>query len=132
MALSLAQRGYVLAAVNRLGVVEAFCTGVKAGVDAAILHKVICVSSGQSYALQTYLPNKGFKGDFEPGFTVDLMHKDLSCALALADELKVPCVLGSLTRSLFGLLQGAGLGKKDTTVALAHLEGLVKTTVRLP
>ena len=121
-----------LAAVNILGVVEAFCAGVKAGVDPAILHKVICVSSGQSYALQTYLPNKGFKGDFEPGFTVDLMHKDLSCALALADEVKVPCALGSLTRSLFGLLQGSGLGKKDTTVALAHLEGLVKTTVRLP
>jgi 3-hydroxyisobutyrate dehydrogenase len=121
-----------LAAVNILGVVEAFCVGVKAGVDPAILHKVICVSSGQSYALQTYLPNKGFKGDFEPGFTVDLMHKDLSCALALADEVKVPCAVGSLTRSVFGLLQGAGLGKKDTTVALAHFEGLVKTTVRLP
>lgn len=121
-----------LAAVNILGVVEAFCAGVKAGVDPAILHKVICVSSGQSYALQTYLPNKGFKGDFEPGFTVDLMYKDLSCALALADEVKVPCLLGSLTRSLFGLLQGAGFGKKDTTVALAYLESLTKTTVRLP
>ena len=121
-----------LAAVNMLGVVEAFITGVKAGVDPAILHKVICVSSGQSFALQTYLTNKGFKGDFEPGFTVDLMHKDLSCAMALADELKVPCFLGPLTRSIFGLLQEAGLGKKDTTVSLAHFEGLAKTTVRVP
>jgi 2-hydroxymethylglutarate dehydrogenase len=121
-----------LAAVNILGVVEAFCAGVKAGVDPSILHKVICVSSGQSYALQTYLPNKGFKGDFEPGFTVDLMYKDLSCALALAEEVKVPCMLGSLTRSQFGLLQAAGLGKKDTTVALSHLEALAKTKVRLP
>ncbi len=121
-----------LAAVNMLGVVEAFITGVKAGVDPAILHKVICVSSGQSFALQTYLTNKGFKGDFEPGFTVDLMHKDLSCAMTLADELKVPCFLGPLTRSIFGLLQEAGLGKKDTTVSLAHFEGLAKTTVRVP
>lgn len=121
-----------LAAVNILGVVEAFSAGVKAGVDAATLHKVISVSSGESYALTTYLPNKGFKGDFEPGFTVDLMYKDLSCALAMADEVKVPCALGSLTRTLFGLLQAAGLGKKDTTVALQHFESLVKTTVRLP
>jgi hypothetical protein len=50
----------------------------------------------------------------------------------LADEVKVPCVLGSLTRSLFGVLQGAGFGQKDTTAALAHLEALAKTTVRLP
>jgi 2-hydroxymethylglutarate dehydrogenase len=121
-----------LAAVNMLGIVEAFVTGVKAGVDPAILHKVICVSSGQSYALQTYFPQKAFKGDFEPGFTVDLMHKDLSCAMALADEVKVPCFLGPLTRSLFGLLQEAGLGKKDTSVALGHFEALAKTTVRLP
>jgi 2-hydroxymethylglutarate dehydrogenase len=121
-----------LAAVNMLGVVEAFVTGVKAGVDATTLRKVICVSSGQSYALETYLTNKGLKGDFEPGFTVDLMHKDLSCALALADEVKVPCFLGPVTRSLFGLLQEAGLGKKDTTVSLAHFESLAKTTVRVP
>lgn len=121
-----------LAAVNMLGIVEAFITGVKAGVDPAILHKVICVSSGQSYALDTYFPNKGFKGDFEPGFTVDLMHKDISCAMALADAVKVPTFLGPLTRSLFGLLQEAGLGKKDTTAALAYFEGLAKTTVRVP
>jgi 3-hydroxyisobutyrate dehydrogenase len=121
-----------LAAVNMLGVVEAFVTGVKAGVDPAILHKVICVSSGQSYALDTYFPNKGFKGDFEPGFTVDLMHKDLSCAMALADAVKVPSFLGSLTRSIHGQLQEAGLGKKDTTVSLEYFEGLAKTKVRLP
>jgi hypothetical protein len=30
---------------------------------------------------------------------------------------------------MFGLLQGAGFGKKDTTV---YLECLSKTTVRLP
>ena len=121
-----------LAAVNMLGVVEAFVTGVKAGVDPAILHKVICVSSGQSYALDTYLPNKGFKGDFEPGFTVDLMHKDLSCAMALADEVKVSCFLGPLARTLYGLLRDAGLGKKDTTVSLEYFEALARTTVRIP
>ncbi len=121
-----------LAAVNMLAITEAFCAGVKAGVDPSVLHKVVCVSSGQSFALQNYFPKKAFKGDFEPGFTVDLMYKDLSCALALADEVKVPCLLGSQTRTLFGHLQAAGLGKKDTSVALKYFEELVKTKVRLP
>lgn len=121
-----------MAAINLLGVVEGFLAGVKAGVDPAVLYKVICASSGQSFLLQTYFPKKGFKGDFDPGFTVDLMHKDLVCALAVADDVGVPTLLGSLTRGIFTLLQQAGLGKKDMTAALEHFESLTNARVRLP
>ena len=47
------------------------------------------------------IPQKVLKGDFEPGFTADLMHKDLGLAIQTAHEVGVPLTLGAVVRERY-------------------------------
>ena len=62
----------LLLGVNMAAVAEAMTLGVKAGIDPKVLYDVISVSSGRSYALEAKMPGFVLKGNFEPGFAVDL------------------------------------------------------------
>ena len=75
----------MLAFVNSMAAFEGMLLGVKAGVDPQILHDIVQSSSGASWAMRQF-PHKIFAGDFAPGFTIDLAHKDLRLALELGDE----------------------------------------------
>ena len=86
--------------------------GVKAGVDLKVLTDVISVSSGTNAFIKFSGPAKAFKGDFEPGFTVDLMYKDLGLAMTLAKEQGVPLLMGTLTHQMYFIMKSLGLGEK--------------------
>jgi 3-hydroxyisobutyrate dehydrogenase len=110
---------------------EGMILGIKAGVQPRILFEVMSKSSGQNWALSTYMPNKAFKGHFEPGFMVDLMYKDLGLALNLASELNVPTLLGAECRQVFELARAAGKGRNDFSAILTLLEETVGVKARL-
>lgn len=61
-------------------------------------------------------------GDFEPTFTVRLMHKDNALALALADELAVPMPTGRAAHLLNVMALAAGHGEEDSIAVLKPLE----------
>jgi 4-hydroxybutyrate dehydrogenase/sulfolactaldehyde 3-reductase len=56
---------------------------------------------------------KVFKGDTEPGFTIDLAHKDLSLILDAANNAKVPVATAAAAREAYSAARGAGEGAKD-------------------
>jgi len=80
---------------------EALALGIKAGVPLKVLYDVINESSGQSRSMQVHAAAKPFKGDYEPGFATELMHKDLGLALNLGKEERVPLPLGALSHQVF-------------------------------
>ncbi len=100
---------------------EALVLGVKAGVPAATIADVLKTTVG-GWLWERTIPQKVLKGDFEPGFTADLMHKDLGLAIQTAHELRVPLPIGSAVRERYTEVQGRGLGGKDWTVILRLLE----------
>jgi len=104
--------------------------GVKAGVPLKALYDVINESSGQSRSMQIYAAAKAFKGDYEPGFAAELMHKDLGLALNLGKEERVPLPLGALSHQIFTHLLTLGLGKKDTGVIFKVMEDLLNVKIR--
>jgi 3-hydroxyisobutyrate dehydrogenase len=65
---------------------DALILGVKAGVDLATLTEIIGKSSGATWRMNESFPRYLLKGDFEPGFALDLAVKDLGLAAALAEE----------------------------------------------
>lgn len=108
---------------------EALVYGVKAGASLDSLVEVLKNASGNSWLLDNLFP-RAFEGNFEPGFFVDHMHKDLGLALASGAELRVPLFMTSLSRELFATVQTKGLGKKDALAILHVLEELAGVEVR--
>jgi len=109
---------------------EALAMGVKAGVDFKVLFDVISVSTGQTDFIKAACPAKAFKGDFEPGFMVDLMVKDLGLAMTLAKEQGVPLLMGGLSYQTFSHLKASGLGKKDWSITMKTFEDLLNIKLR--
>ena len=56
---------------------------------------------------------KVFKGDTEPGFSIDLAHKDLTLIVNAANALNVPMPIGAIARESFNAARTQGYGAKD-------------------
>jgi 3-hydroxyisobutyrate dehydrogenase len=120
----------LMAGIFRVASAEALALGVKSGVPLKVLYDVINESSGQSRGMQVSAAAKAFKGDYEPGFAAELMHKDLGLALNLGKEERVPLPLGALSHQIFTHLLTLGLGKKDTGIIFKVLEDLHRIQIR--
>lgn len=106
---------------------EALVLGTKAGLDPAIVLKVI--ASG--YAMKV-LDARGplmLKGDFKPGFKTRLHYKDLSIAMAAAAEYNVPLPVTGLIREMMGAMKALGRGEYDHSGIITILEDLAGTKV---
>ncbi|MBU2534758.1 MAG: 3-hydroxyisobutyrate dehydrogenase [Chloroflexi bacterium] len=118
------------AAIAGIGVFEGFLFGVKLGADPRVLYEVMSASSGNSWVLQTrvpypnVIPQSPANNDFAPGFTADLMAKDLGLILSAAEATKIPLLAGSLTRQLVEAARAAGFGNKDWSVVAKIIQQL--------
>src|SRR6202165_1304592 len=79
----------MMACVNGLAMMEGLALGVKAGLDPMTIYEVVKASSGGSKALER-IPRAMIPRNFEPGFKVSLMNKDLETFNTIAKELHVP------------------------------------------
>jgi 3-hydroxyisobutyrate dehydrogenase-like beta-hydroxyacid dehydrogenase len=63
-------------------------------------------------------------GDFDPTFTLQLMHKDNGLALELADQLRVPMITGRAAQDLNTMGLAAGHGAEDSIAVVKVLESI--------
>ncbi|AFP31533.1 3-hydroxyisobutyrate dehydrogenase [Marinobacter sp. BSs20148] len=109
----------MLLAILMAGTSEALALGVKNGLDPAVLSEIMKQSSGGNWALNVYNPWPGVmeaapaSRNYEGGFLVKLMTKDLGLAFdnAVKNEASIP--MGSLARNLFSLHAGQGNADLD-------------------
>lgn len=102
---------------NVLVAAEAFAVGVAAGVDPKALYDILSVSGGRSHHFTKRFPN-AIKGDFSPGFKMELGEKDLALAVELGRQIKVPTPAASLVRELFAVALAEGFREKDIVALL--------------
>ena len=116
-------------ALNFVGMAEAFVLGAKAGVDPAIILKVL--SGG--YAQTRVMDARGERlihGDFEPGFKSKFHYKDLNIIMDTARSLKVPVPCTAVAHQLFNALLASGCGDLDHSAVIKVIEDLAKIEVR--
>jgi len=113
----------MMSSCNALAMMEGLMVGLKAGLDLATMHAVIKDSSGNSNALPRVERNL-IPRNFEPGFKVQLMNKDLETFHAIAKELHVPVSFANIAQRYQQAALAAGLGEKDTTVVFTLIERL--------
>jgi 3-hydroxyisobutyrate dehydrogenase len=75
--------------------------------------KVVSSGAGGSWALANIGP-KIVADDLDPGFTIDLLCKDLRLVMELAQEAKLPLSGIGLARELFNKAQAEGFGRLGT------------------
>ena len=114
----------LMAAIHILTIGEAFALGKKAGADVRMMYEVIKDSSGYSRMMDLRLPGFLMEGKFEPGFTLDLMKKDVGLATDSAEKLDIPLQLGSLAMKLFQEASDRGRGVADFSASADYLANL--------
>ena len=87
-------------------------------------------TAGRGHMNATY-PNQVLSGNIEPGFMIDLAHKDLGLALETTAALRAPAFLGAAARQAYSIAQSNGQDRKDWTsvyLTLQQLAGMDTST----
>jgi 3-hydroxyisobutyrate dehydrogenase-like beta-hydroxyacid dehydrogenase len=114
---------------NVLVAAEAFCVGVKAGIDPDLLFEVLSNSGGRSHHFTKRFPN-ALAGNFTPGFSVALGEKDLGLALEFSRSLGVPAPTTGLARQMYGIAMSEGLSSEDIVSVIKLFENWGGTRAR--
>ena len=112
---------------------EALALSQRFGLSLERTLEVLFGTTAVNGQLKIAWPVKVLKGDIEPGFTIDLAHKDLTLIVDAANAARVPMPLAAAAREAFSTARARGMGGKDFSAMvdnLCELAGIVKP--RLP
>ena len=121
-----------LAGLYNLCVSEAFVLGAAAGFSAETLLTVFQDTDAKCFWMTDYFAPRMRSGDFEPGFTVDLQHKDHRLAGELASRLNVPVLFNQLALETYQMLKSQGLGGKDLVESVNFMARIANVDLKRP
>lgn len=113
----------IIVSLNLLATAEGLMFAKSAGLDPSKVIEAISGGAAASYQLTNFGP-KMLKHDFEPGFKIAHLQKDLRIALTLADTVKLPMLGTSMVHQLLHTLDQEGHGDKGTPMMVHVLEKL--------
>ena len=121
--------GYVI----QTALAEVFTLGVKAGVDPLALWKAVRQGAGGRRRTFDGLAEQFLPGRFEPAaFALRLAHKDVTLAVGLAREHRVPMRLATITLEELTEALNRGWGERDSRVAMLLQEERAGVEIRVP
>ena len=109
----------MLLAIHMVGTCEAFALGEALGLKKETLNEIMRQSSGNNWSLEKYNPCPGLQDqvpsskDYEGGFSVKLMLKDLTLAQNCIKETKTKARLGEKVFEIYEKHVSEGFEKKD-------------------
>lgn len=99
---------------------EALALAEAFGLDLATTLEVIHGTTATNGQLKVNYATKVLAGDIEPGFKIDLAHKDLSLILDAANAAGTPLPIAAVARESLSLARSGGWGEKDFSALLDH------------
>ncbi|XP_017761175.1 PREDICTED: 3-hydroxyisobutyrate dehydrogenase, mitochondrial [Eufriesea mexicana] len=119
----------MLLAVSMIGTAEAFNLGQRLGLDPKLLADVVNSSTGRCWSSELYNPvpdildNVPSSKNYEGGFGVSLMAKDLGLVQSAATKVEATIPLGSLAHQIYRAIIAHGSAKKDFSFVYQFLKG---------
>jgi 2-hydroxy-3-oxopropionate reductase len=113
----------VMVAINYAAVSEALVLAERSGVDPEKVAQVL----GGGLANSRVLEMRGqtmIRGEFQPGFRVDLHRKDLAIALATGRERESALLVTALVSQLYDALSATGGGQLDHSALITMVQRL--------
>jgi 3-hydroxyisobutyrate dehydrogenase-like beta-hydroxyacid dehydrogenase len=103
---------------------EAMVLGVKAGLDPAVILRVLTSTMANNPHLKATVQDEVLVGNFEPGFKAALALKDLGLAQNMAARLGVPLFSLAPARQLYSIALAEGKGNRSMGIIGPVLERL--------
>jgi 4-hydroxybutyrate dehydrogenase/sulfolactaldehyde 3-reductase len=103
---------------------EALALSQGLGLDLERTLDVLYGTTATNGQLQIAWPAKVLNDDIEPGFQIDLAHKDLTLIIETANANSIPMPMAATAREAFSLARARGYGGKDFSAMVdAHCDG---------
>jgi 3-hydroxyisobutyrate dehydrogenase len=121
----------MLLGISMIGTCEAFVLAEKLGLDAQKFFDIASKASGQCWSLTSYCPWPGpvpaapSNRNYEGGFAVAMMLKDLKLAQDAAASSGAGTPLGGAAEALYQELANRGYGGKDFSAMIELLRGKI-------
>ena len=115
--------------IQMVSVAEGFALAEKLGLAAAKLFEISAKASGQCWSLTSYCPEPGLvptapsNRNFQPGFTVAMMLKDLRLAQEAAGAAGAATPLGAAAAALYALFSSKGHDAFDFSAIIQMIKG---------
>lgn len=118
----------MLLGISMIATCEAFELAERLGLDAQTFFDISSKASGQNWSMTSYCPAPGpvptapSNNDYEPGFAVDMMLKDLRLARGASAAAGAETRFGDLAAQIYEKLSEDGQGGKDFSVIMRALK----------
>ena len=115
--------------ISMLAISEAFTLAERQGLDPQKLFDISSQASGSCWAMLNHNPVPGLvetaaaNRNYEPGFSADMMWKDLKLAQEAANAAGAATPLGAEAAQIYGLYAGAGEAGSDFSGIIRFLRG---------
>lgn len=107
---------------------EALVLAAKVGIDPALVIDITSVGGARTFAMQSRGP-RILARDFTPRSSVNTQYKDLTNAVRLAEQAKVPLPITTVVREVYQAARAKGMGELDSAAIVTVLETLAGVTV---
>ena len=118
----------MLLGISMIGTCEAFNLAEKLGLDAQTFYDISSTASGQCWSMTSYCPAPGpvptapSNRDYQPGFAVAMMLKDLHLAAGAAKAAGAQVILGEMAEKIYADLDARGHGGLDFSGVMKDLK----------
>lgn len=121
--------GHAIKALNNLlaatvfaATSEVFTVGAKFGLDAAVMREVVDASSGGSFMTKIVWPKAVLPRNFDMGFALQLMEKDVRTAMSLIDSTGTETILSKAAAGMYARSLKAAPPGADMAVLAQQIE----------
>jgi len=115
-----------LSAASLASASEAVMAGTRFGLDPALMIEILNVSSGRSNSTETKFPNFILNRQFNSGFSIGLLAKDLRLALEIAQSTETPSTLLETCTGIWERAEEELGFQADHTEIIKYLETLAE------
>lgn len=116
----------LMVAFHTQAVSEAVTLGKKMGVDLDLLFNILNNSYAQSRIYDRHYNHFIAKNHFEPGFAINLLHKDMKLAEQMAKDADMKLPIGAQITELLANAKENGLGEKDMSALYVLINQLLE------
>ena len=119
----------MLLGISMIGTCEAFNLAERLGLDAQTFFDISSKASGQCWSMTSYCPAPGpvetapSNRDYQAGFAVAMMLKDLRLAAEAAESADADTPLGAHAEAIYAKLDERGFGGLDFSGVMKDLKG---------
>lgn len=119
----------LLAGVHIATAAEAMALGLRMGLDAQTIYKVITASAGNSWMFENRMAHV-LEGDYAPRSAVEIFVKDLGIVTQTGRDLRFPLPLSAAAQQQFTAAAAAGYSRQDDSAVIKVYERLAG--IKLP